>query len=617
MSGGPKGSFNLNWDYSFKGEEMHAKQIFRALAVAVVGALVATTAVVAPASSAPRTLVRIGEGNLRTSLNSQHADHNLVENGTVTYLTGDGFNYYNNKAELVWKTGFGKVELLSKSPLKVRTTVNPGIVWSDGTAIDAYDLLLPWVTASGNFEDAASKTTWMDVAAGSGMEKIVKFPEISADRRSVIWTFKTFDSGWELFFGIGKPVHALTQLAYPKDSNEEAKARFFKAVKAKDWTVLSKLSDKWNNAYNFVDTVKIDSSTNPKLLVTAGAYMIKSSNPSKSMTLVANPRYRSGPIPAIKTIQLVTIPDPTAMGQALANGEVDIITPQATPALVASLKKQKNTTVFGYGAATFEHFDIFTDGPAFAGMTDAKKLDLRKAILLTIPREELVTKLVKPINPAAKVLDSVSVYLNSSPYHAKMAAVNGVKPYKESETKRLAAAKALLEKHGYSTTNPFKIYLHWGGVTNERRIATAALMVAAAAKVGITIDSKPSATWSQELAGKKSQDAQFYAWSQTSTLFNANLAIYGNDKGAARAQNFINWINPTVEKAIQKHLNKSLSAEEAYQTNVTFEKEYFKDAVGLPLFQWASVAAANKNLKNVKPGPLSPEVVWNYWEWTY
>jgi peptide/nickel transport system substrate-binding protein len=603
--------------YSFKGEEMNAKRIFRALAVAVVGALVATTAVVAPASSAPRTLVRIGEGNLRTSLNSQHADHNLVENGTVTYLTGDGFNYYNNKAELVWKTGFGKVELLSKSPLKVRTTVNPGIVWSDGTAIDAYDLLLPWVTASGHFEDTASKTTWMDVAAGSGMEKIVKFPEISADRRSVTWTFKTFDSGWELFFGIGKPVHALTQLAYPKDSNSAAKERFFKAVKAKDFTVLSKLSDKWNNAYNFVDTVKIDSSTNPKLLVTAGAYMIKSSNPSKSMTLVANPRYRSGPIPAIKTIKLVTIPDPTAMGQALANGEVDIITPQATPALVASLKKQKNTTVFGYGAATFEHFDIFLDGPAFKGMTDAKKLDLRKAILLTIPREELVTKLVKPINPAAKVLDSVSVYLNSSPYHAKMAAVNGVKPYKETEAKRLAAAKVLLEKHGYSTTNPFKIHLHWGGTSNERRISTSALMVAAAAKVGITIDSKPSATWSQEITGTKNQDAQFFAWSQTSTLFNANLAIYGNDKGVARPSNFINWINPTVEKSIQKHLNKTLSAEEAYQTNVTFEKEYFKDAVGLPLFQWASVAAANKNLKNVKPGPLSPEVVWNYWEWTY
>jgi peptide/nickel transport system substrate-binding protein len=596
---------------------MVLRKIFRVIAVAAVGALVASTAVVAPANAAPRTLVRIGEGNLRTSLNASHADHNLVENGTVAYLTGDGFNYYNDKAQLVAKTGFGKVELLSKSPLKVRTTINPGIVWSDGTAIDAYDLLLPWVTASGIYEDSASGTTWADVSAGSGMEKIKKFPEISADRRTVTWTFSAFDSGWELFFGIGKPVHALTQLAYPKDSNSAAKERFFKAVKAKDWRVLKAISDKWNNAYNFVDTVKIDAKTNPKLLVSAGAYVVKSSNPSKSMTLVANPLYRSGPKPAIQTIQLVTIPDTTAMGQALANGEVDLITPQATAALVASLKKQRNTTVYGYGAALFEHVDIFLDGPAFSGMSNAKKLDLRKAILLTVPRQEIVDKLVKPLNPRAKVLDSVSPYFNNNPNHAKMAGANGVKPYQASEANRLAAARALLTKHGYSTTNPLKIVLHWGTAANERRSGTAALMVAAAAKVGITIDSKPSATWSQEISGTKNQDAQFFAWSQTTTLFNGNLAIYGNDKGAPRPSNFIKWVNPTAEKAIQRHLNKVLSPEEAYQANLTFEKEYFKDAVGLPLFQHASVAAANKNLKNVKPAPLSPNLVWNYWEWTY
>jgi peptide/nickel transport system substrate-binding protein len=605
------------WINSKENKNMNLKRILRVVAVAAAGVLVASTAVVAPAGAAPRTLVRIAEGNLRTSLNASHVDHNLVENGTVAYLTGDGFSYYNNKAQLVWKTGFGKYEKISDKPLKVRTTINPGIVWSDGTPIDAYDMLLPWVTASGLFENEANGVTWQDVSAGAGMEKIKKFPEISADRRSVTWTFSSFDSGWELFFGIGKPVHALTQLAYPKDSNTAAKDRFFKAVKDKNWKVLKAISDKWNNAYNFVDTQKIDSKTNPKLLVTAGAYKIKSSNPSKSMTLVENPLYRSGPKPKIKTIQLVTIPDPTAMGQALANGEVDIIAPQATAALVASLKKQRNTKVYGYGAAVFEHFDIFLDGPAFKGMSDAKKKDLRKAILLTIPRDEMVTKLVKPINPAAKPLNSVSPYLNSSPYHNKMAAANGVKPYTESESKRLAAASALLEKHGYSTANPFKIKLHWGTPANERRIGTAALIVAAAKKVGIEIDSAPSATWSEEITGTKNQDAQFFAWSQTSTLYNANLAIYGNDKGVARSQNFINWINPTAEKAIQRHLNKSLSAEQAYQANLTFEKEYFKDAVGLPLFQWASVAAANKNLKNVKPGPLSPELVWNYWEWTY
>ena len=587
------------------------------MAVAASAALVASVAVVAPASSAPRTLVRIAEGNLRTSLNASHVDHNLVENGTVAYLTGDGFNYYNNKAELVWKTGFGKLEVLSKSPLKVRTTINPGIVWSDGVAIDAYDLLLPWVTASGYFENEANKVTWMDVSVGAGMEKIKKFPEISADRRSVTWTFSEFDSGYELFFGIGKPVHALTQLAYPKDSNDAAKTRFFNAVKNKSWSVLAKLSDKWNNAYNFVDTVKIDAKTNPKLLVTAGAYKIKSSNPSKSMTLVENPLYRSGPKPAIKTIQLVTIPDTTAMGQALANGEVDLIAPQATPALVAALKKQRNTKVYGYGAGDYEHFDIFLDGPAFKGMSDDKKRDLRKAILLTIPREDMVAKYIKPINPVAKPLDSITPYLNSSPYHNKMAAVNGIKPYKQSITKRLADATALLEKHGYSTTNPFKIKLHWGTPANERRINAAALIVASAKKVGIEIESAPSATWSQEITGTKNQDAQFFVWSQTSTLFNGLLAIYGNDKGKARSQNFINWINPTVDKALQRHLKKTLTPEEGYQANVIFEKEYFKDAVGLPLYQLANFAASNKNLKNVKPGPLSPQIVWNFWEWTY
>jgi peptide/nickel transport system substrate-binding protein len=596
---------------------MKLKSIFRWLAIAGVGALTATTLVVAPAAAEPRTLVRIAEGNARTSLNPSIPEHNLVENQTVNYLTGDGFNYYNNKSELVKKTGFGTYELVKKKPLTIRTTINPGIVWSDGTPIDAHDLLLAWVAASGRYDDTASGTFWDHLSKEAGMEKITKFPEISADGRTVTWTFSKFDSGWELFFGLERPVHALTQLAYPKDSNTAAKARFLKAVKTKDWKTLKAIADKWNTAYNFVDTVKIDAKTNPKLLVTAGAYMIKSSTPGKSMTLVENPRYISGPKPKIKTIQLVTIPDATAMAQALANREVDIIAPQATAALVASLKQQKNTTVYGFGGAVYEHLDVYPNGPSFAGMSDAKKVDLRKAFLLTVPRQEIVDKLVKTINPRAKVLDSITPYFNASPNHAKMAATSGVKPYQANETTRLAQAKALLEKHGYSTAKPFKLNLHWGGPTNQRRADTAALMIPAAAKVGIEIVSKPDALWSQNTFGKAGQDAEFYAWSQTSTLYNGLLNIYGNVDGKGRGQNSIDWINATVEKNLKRHNDEALTADQSFTVNSNFEKQYFKDAVGLPLFQWASVVAATKTLKNVKPSALSPQVAWNYWEWTY
>jgi peptide/nickel transport system substrate-binding protein len=47
------------------------------------------------------------------------------------------------------------------------------------------------------------------------------------------------------------------------------------------------------------------------------------------------------------------------------------------------------------------------------------------------------------------------------------------------------------------------------------------------------------------------------------------------------------------------------------------EKELMKDAVSLPIFQHPGVTAVNKKLQNVKPNPLSPTLVWNYWEWKY
>lgn len=596
---------------------MKFSRIIRAVAIAAVGVLGTSGLAVAPAGANDRTLVRIAESNVRTSLNSAHSDHNLVENGTVAYLTGAGFNYYNDKSQLVKETRFGTYRIVKKNPLTIETKINKGLVWSDGTQIDAYDLLEPWVVNSGHFDNAAQGVYWDAVGKGGGWEKVTKFPRISADSLTATWTFDEFDSSWELFFGIGKPVHALTQLAYPTLSDGQAKARFVNAVKKKDWKTLKAIANQWNTAYNFVDTQPIDANTNPNLLIVSGAYTIKSSVPGKSMTLEANPLFKAGPKPTIKTIQLVTIPDSTAMGQALANGEVDIIAPQATAALVNSLRAQPNTKVYGFGAATYEHLDVDLKGPAWAGMSAAKANDLRRALLLTIPRQEIVDKLVKTINPNAKVLNSITPYFNADPNHNKMAATSGVRPYTANEATRLAAARALLTKHGYSAANPLKLTLHWGGPTNERRKNTAALIVAAAAKVGIEINSKPSAVWSQELGNNKS-DLQFFAWAQTSTVFTGLRTIYGiTDDGKPRNSNYIDWLNPTVDKALARHSDEILSAAQAFTVNQTFEKEYFKDAVGLPLFQWASIAAANKNLKNVKPSALSPQIVWNYWEWKY
>jgi peptide/nickel transport system substrate-binding protein len=50
---------------------------------------------------------------------------------------------------------------------------------------------------------------------------------------------------------------------------------------------------------------------------------------------------------------------------------------------------------------------------------------------------------------------------------------------------------------------------------------------------------------------------------------------------------------------------------------LAIEKIMAEDAVSLPIFQWPGVIAYNENLKGIDPSPLSPNGLWNFWEWKY
>jgi peptide/nickel transport system substrate-binding protein len=596
---------------------MKLSRVLRWAAGAATAALVAGSLGVMPASATSRDTVRYVGSNTPTSLNSSHRQHNLVENAVISYMTGDGFNYYNDRAQLIKKTGFGTYQKISDKPLRVKYTVKPGLQWSDGAPIDAYDVLLSWVISSGAYDNPANGTLWDAAGKRAGTEKITKFPVIADGGRSITFTYDEFVSNWEIQIGIGKPVHALTQLAFPSDSNQAAKVRFFKAVREKNWATLKRVADQWNTAYNILNTTGVTKSTNPKLLVSSGAYIVESAAPGKSVTMVLNPRYKSGPKPAIKRFQLVIINDATAAAQALANGEVDVMLPQPTKESVAALKLQRGTTVAGSSAALYEHIDIDMTGPAWKGMSAAKAADLRRAFLLTVPRQEIVDKLVKGVDANAKVLNSITPYFTNNPNYSKMTRQSGVAPYTANETTRLAEARKLLAKHGYNASNPFELKMLFGTPTNERRQGAAALIVAAAAKAGIKVTPNPLVAWGGAL-GTGQHDVQFFAWSQTSTFFTSIRALYGWDPATdkARAQNYFGWKNLKVEAALSKHF-EDLTEAQKFAANLEFEKEYFKDAVGLPIFQHPQVAAYRTGLQNIKPGPFSPNLVWNYWEWRW
>jgi len=113
-----------------------------ALATAASAALAFT--LLSPAQAATRSTVILHETNPITGLNCSLSATNSTTCSAVSYLQGAGFNYYNDKKELIRNTVFGSYKVVKNSATDFRTswTVNPGRVWSDGTPITGEDLLL-------------------------------------------------------------------------------------------------------------------------------------------------------------------------------------------------------------------------------------------------------------------------------------------------------------------------------------------------------------------------------------------------------------------------------------------------------------------------------------------
>ena len=604
-----------------------------ALAAAASAAL--AVSLLTPAQAATRSTVVIVDSNVFTSLNSSTPDHNLVLNSNVAYMTGIGFNYYDNKPVLVPNTTFGSYKIISRTPtFKVKYTVNKGRVWSDGTPITGVDLLLTHVLSSNKYsiaaglgdpDDLQKKPTFDSLGYSGTYDALNKSITLAPDRQSVVIEYTKYFPDWELYAPGVSPVHTLVALAngekkigtYPH--NVALKNKFLSAFNAKDTALLSKIGKVWSTGYNLKE---IDSKTNPLLLVGNGAMTVESVVKDQRVTLKLNPRYNSGPaMSGIEKIVFVTIPDPTAATQALANKEVDYYDAVATADSVAALKKISGIKIDGSTQAVYEHVEVRSgtadgakvkyEGP-FAG-TSQKAKDLRQAFLLAYPRQEIIDKIVKPVNSKAVVMNSLQ-YFPSEPNYAKMIANSGMDMYTDgTQAQRTAKALALVKKHypdAKAGSGSVKVKMLWGAPSNTRRAAEAALVKAELAEAGFDVNVTPTSGWSAYLADS-AYDAQFYAWVKTSLTQVGNFSSYkstASDTG---------YNNPKVDAIIDELEVGNYTDSERYSRYLAIEKIMAEDAVSLPIFQWPGVIAYNENLKGIDPSPLSPNGLWNFWEWKY
>jgi peptide/nickel transport system substrate-binding protein len=547
------------------------------------------------------TSITVATNQGLSSYNGNSSTGDSSYNNNVTYMTNAWFNYYDDTPKEVNNPKFGTETLVEKSPQTIKYTINPGVKWSDGTPVTAADLLLDWASSLSKYNNAKG-VNFTSANAGTGLDLATK-ASVSSDGQSLTLVYSQPYVDWQNALPtVPLAAHAVYEVAYPGTKPAAANKAVTKAIEGNDTTVLAKLGKTWSTAFDFTSTP-----SNKLLYLSDGPYTISNVAKNASISLLPNKSYNWGPEPKISKFTFRVIQDPTAQVQALQNGEVSVIYGQGDADTASALKQLSGVTTSVTASSSYEHVDLTENNggpfdPATYSGDAPKALLVRQAFMKALPRQEIIDKLIKPIQPNAKLDNSLTILPGASGYDASVAD-NGSSAY---ATVDIAAAKADLAKAGVSNINVKFLY----GKSNTRRAAEFALIQASEAQAGINVIDNGNDDW-PSLLGNKSYDAVLFAWQFTS------LAVTGaQSQWQTGGGNDLNGFSDKTVDADYQSLQSEYSQPAQLKLLANVDKEGWADASSATLFQFPDISAWSSKIQNVSDSPLSPTIFWNFFDWT-
>jgi ABC-type transport system substrate-binding protein len=530
--------------------------------------------------------------------NQGTSSENLFANQILTNQVIPSFSYFDDKGDIQINKDLGEIVKTSDNPLTVDVKINPKAIWNDGVAISCDDIYLYWIAQSNTLNKTGAdgkETGLFSNATSVGFDQI-KNVTCSADNKTATIVFDTPFSDWlGLITSQGMvPAHAAAKMAGLAD----AKA-IRTAYEAKDMATLQKIADAWSTGF------KTDQGLKPDVMLSGGPYKITDYVPDQSVTLERNEKYWGTPGSADKIVFRI-ITDDTANVQALANQEVQVIAPQPNPDLLNQLKGVSGVTSSVNGGFTFEHFDFNFQNPLFQDKA------VRQAIAYCMPRQEMVDKLIKPIDAKAQVLQNRMF----EPFQKDYTDNSGG----QYNQPNIAKAKSTLEAAGYTLNGnvyekagqkvEFKL-LH---KDNERRASEQQLIAASCGQAGISVLDDSDPNWSAR-AGKGQFDAAVFAW-VGSPLLSSNRSIYKTPPDPQTLnQNFGYYSSPQNDKLMDTLASETDPAKLATAANEA-DKVMWADLPTIPLFQFPDLVAYSDKVGGVAYNPTVFGFSWNDNKWT-
>lgn len=556
------------------------------------------------ATAAPGGNVTVLEAAPFTSFNASGVTGDAATNTRIDAATHSGFNAVDTELKIVKNEKFGKYEMVKDDPLTIKYTINDGVQWSDGAPVTADDLFLQWAARSGYFNDATLDKSFAVVkgnayfhAAGdnSGLAKTA-MPVVGDGGKSLTLTYTTPFSDWETALGstVSIPAHivaarsglvdapALTLLLQALPKGDPAKP-----IAANP--SLRKVADFWNTGF---DT---KSMPDPTLALSNGPYLVKSITPGKELVLTRNADYSWGQVPTLDTITVHYEADADKQVAALAAGTADIISPPATATRVEALTALSSAGVQlqrGDGLG-FEQLVL-----NFKGVLSNP--DLRTAFLLTVPRQEILEQLAKPVDPGIELLNSFVFRRAEKPYK-ESAGNNGTGQF-------AAAAGTQTATPGNTGVEKAKEMLDGARPTvrvlynkdDPDRAAEYALVAAAAAEAGFSVTDagKKSGEWLPALRAG-AFDVALYGWTS-----NPTGSIQVPEVFRTGAPSNLNNFSNTVVDQLTEQLAANPDTAKQNALKMQIDKLVVGAGYGLPLFQRTVLSATGPHATGVQYSPL-------------
>ena len=582
--------------------------------------MLALTGCTPPSAVVEGTSVTVALAQPFTSYNPKTAFGSATDtNESIFEATNSSFASYDETPELVPDGSLGSYEVVSTEPLVVTYTVRDGIRWSDGTPIDAADLLLAWAANSTSLNDPdfdpaqfvdlgtgmftaefPRDVVYFDGFTGNGLQLVTQTPVIGDDGRSITMRFDEYFPDWELVFDLGLPAHIVAGEALGLSDPEEAKDALVEAVQGNDRPDLAAISRFWTSGLNLGDDgIDVD------LLVGSGPYVVSAVTVGEGITLTANAEYRGDHLPHFEEVVVRFISDPLQAIAALDAGEVDIIAPQATTDVMTALAALDGAQVQHGFTGTWERLDLQLSASK-NGFVENELV--RRAFLHTVPRDDIMETLIEPISPDAETRDS-QVFLPGTKGYAAAVKANGSQEYADVD---IRAAKRLLaeaEQADPALAAPTVCVLF--DPANPRRVAEFQLIKDSAESAGITVTNCSSPDWRNLLGTPGAYDAALYALRETNLAVSAVEAAFASHSelnnharyASASADALLAEAMAPVSAAVRRGLLTELDA------------TLWRSAVGMPLHQFPSITATGNEVAGVVHSPLAPTVLWNPWQW--